>query len=161
MCKNRSMKRIELSPEPPTADGSRIGSEGRGHSAQFMAARDSRNRRVPGPAVRNGRYYGVLWADRGDGWKAARRFPLVDEDDEPIRTFVAAKEAADNCAQSASKARSRNHAGCRDSMPSLRNTWSWLRLNRNERRHAARSLMPWHAGVSISQTCASIGSPLR
>lgn len=34
---------------------------------QFTAARDSRNRRVPGPVVRNGRYFAVLWADGGDG----------------------------------------------------------------------------------------------
>ncbi len=63
------------------------------HSAQFMAARDSRNRRISGLSIRNGRFYGVLWADRGDGRKTARRFPLLDESGEPIRTLSAAKDA--------------------------------------------------------------------
>ncbi len=31
------------------------------HGAQFMAARDSRNRRVFGICVRNGRFCGQLW----------------------------------------------------------------------------------------------------
>jgi len=60
-----------------------------------MAARDSRNRRIAGLSTRNGRFYGVLWADRGDGKKTARRFPLVDESGEPIRTLTAAKDALD------------------------------------------------------------------
>src|SRR4051812_9046825 len=89
------MKRIELLRVPPPAEGWRIRSGSTRHSAQFMAARDSRNRRVPGLAARNARYYGVLLADRGEGRKAARRFPLVYEDGEPIRTLVAAGEAAD------------------------------------------------------------------
>ena len=45
------------------------------HVAQFTPARDSRNRRVPGLYIRNGRYYCQLWVDRGDGRKSARRFP--------------------------------------------------------------------------------------
>jgi integrase len=65
------------------------------HSAQFMAARDSRNRRIAGLCTRNGRYYGVLWVDRGNGRKAIRRFPLLDEAGEPIRGLAAAKEAFD------------------------------------------------------------------
>ena len=63
--------------------------------AQFMAVRDSRNRRVPGLSTRNGRFYAVLWADRGDGRKGVRRFPLLDEAGEPIRTLSEAKEARD------------------------------------------------------------------
>jgi len=31
------------------------------HVAQFTPARDSRNRRVPGLYIRNGRYYCQLW----------------------------------------------------------------------------------------------------
>ncbi len=46
------------------------------HSAKFVQARDSRNRKVPGLWVRNGRFYACLWVDRGDGKKTARRFPL-------------------------------------------------------------------------------------
>ncbi len=64
--------------------------------AQFMAARDSRNRRVSGLCTRNGRFYAVLWADRGDGRKGVRRFPLTDEAGEPIRTLTAAKAALDS-----------------------------------------------------------------
>jgi integrase len=60
-----------------------------------MAARDSRNRRIPGLATRNGRFYGVLWADRGDGRKGVRRFPLLGEDGEAVRTLTDAKEALD------------------------------------------------------------------
>jgi hypothetical protein len=60
-----------------------------------MAARDSRNRRIAGLSTRNGRFYGVLWADRGDGRKTARRFPLRDESGEPVRTVTAAKDALD------------------------------------------------------------------
>ena len=65
------------------------------HKAQFIAARDSRNRRVSGLATRNGRFYAVLWADRGDGRKGVRRFPLLDDNDEPIRTLSKAKDALD------------------------------------------------------------------
>src|SRR5260370_11414156 len=63
------------------------------HGGQFIAARDSRNRRVPGLYTRNGRYYAALWADRGDGRKTTRRFPLVDDDGFPIRALTAAKDA--------------------------------------------------------------------
>lgn len=68
---------------------------GLSHSAKFTSARDSRNRRVPGLYLRNGRYYGQLWVDLGNGKKGPRRFPLVDGDNEPIRTLQAAKEAID------------------------------------------------------------------
>jgi integrase len=58
-----------------------------------MPAYDSRNRRVPGLSIRNGRYYGQLWRDVGNGKKAPRRIALFDWDNEPIRTLHAAKEA--------------------------------------------------------------------
>src|SRR5512133_744684 len=63
------------------------------HRAQFIAARDSRNRRVPGLYVRNNRYYAQLWIDLGNGKKSARRFPLRDETGEAVRSLLAAKDA--------------------------------------------------------------------
>jgi integrase len=63
------------------------------HAAQFTPARDSRNRRVPGLYVRNGRFYCQLWVDRGDGRKTARRFPLFTPENLPARTLQEAKEA--------------------------------------------------------------------
>ena len=56
------------------------------HRAQFIAARDSRNRRIPGLYLRGGRYYAQLWVDLGNGKKAPRRFPLRDGDNQPVRT---------------------------------------------------------------------------
>src|SRR6266545_2739745 len=63
------------------------------HRAQFTPARDSRNRRVRGLYLRNGRYYCQLWTDLGNGKKGPRRFPLVDGENQPIRTLAAAREA--------------------------------------------------------------------
>jgi integrase len=63
------------------------------HRAQFTPARDSRNRRVRGLYVRNGRYYCQLWTDLGNGKKGPRRFPLVDGDNRPVRSLTAAREA--------------------------------------------------------------------
>ena len=63
------------------------------HAAQFTPARDSRNRRVRGLYVRNGRYYCQLWTDLGNGKKGPRRFPLVDGENQPVRSFAAAREA--------------------------------------------------------------------
>jgi integrase len=63
------------------------------HSAQFIAVRDSRNRRVKGLYQRNGRYYAQLWVDRGFGKKAPRRFPLFTSDNLPVRNVQEAKEA--------------------------------------------------------------------
>ena len=63
------------------------------HRAQFTPARDSRNRRVPGLYIRNGRFYGQLWVELPNGRKGARRLPLLDEDNEPVRSLTAAKEA--------------------------------------------------------------------
>lgn len=66
------------------------------HGAKFTAARDSRNRRVKGILVRNGRFYAQLWVDRGDGRKTARKFPLRTEDGQPVRTLSEAQAAADS-----------------------------------------------------------------
>jgi hypothetical protein len=63
------------------------------HRAQFTPARDSRNRRVRGLYIRNGRYYCHLWTDLGNGNKGPRRFPLVDGDNQPIYSLTAAREA--------------------------------------------------------------------
>jgi integrase len=63
------------------------------HRAQFIAARDSRNRRIPGLYLRGGRFYAQLWVDLGNGKKAARRFPLRDGDNQPVRSVSAAREA--------------------------------------------------------------------
>src|SRR4029077_4160272 len=63
------------------------------HRPQFIAARDSRNRRIPGLYLRGGRFYAQLWVDLGNGKKAPRRFPLRDGDNQPVRTVSAAREA--------------------------------------------------------------------
>ena len=63
------------------------------HGPQFISAVDSRNRRVRGLCTRNGRYYAQLWIDLGKGKKSARRFPLQDEREQPIRSLSAAKDA--------------------------------------------------------------------
>ena len=63
------------------------------HRAQFIPARDSRNRRIPGLYARNDRYYAQLWVDAGNGKKAPRRFALKDGNNEPVRTLNEAKEA--------------------------------------------------------------------
>src|SRR5438874_11425275 len=63
------------------------------HAPQFMPALDSRNRRVPGLCLRNGRYYAQLWIDLGNGKKSARRLPLLDEYKEAVRSLAAAKSA--------------------------------------------------------------------
>jgi len=64
-------------------------------SGQFIGAVDSRNRRISGLMTRNGRFYAVLWADRGDGRKTSRKFPLLDDAGAPLRTVTAAKEAVE------------------------------------------------------------------
>jgi hypothetical protein len=64
------------------------------HGGKFIPARDSRNRRVRGLSVRNGRYYGLLWTGGEDGGKkTSRRFPLSDESGETCTTLAHAKEA--------------------------------------------------------------------
>jgi integrase len=68
-----------------------------------MPAVDSRNRRVRGLCTRNGRYYAQLWVDLGNGKKSARRFPLQDEQEQPIRSLSAAKEALVSLLESRNK----------------------------------------------------------
>ena len=63
------------------------------HRAQFIPARDSRNRRIPGLYRRGDRYYAQLWVDVGNGKKTSRRFALLDEYNQPVRTLSAAREA--------------------------------------------------------------------
>ena len=63
------------------------------HRAQFIPARDSRNRRIPGLYIRGGRYYAQLWVDLGNGKKTTRRFPLRDADNQPVQNITAAREA--------------------------------------------------------------------
>jgi integrase len=63
------------------------------HRAQFIAARDSRNRRIPGLYLRGDRYYAQLWVDVGNGKKTSRRFPLRDGDNQPVQTLSAARAA--------------------------------------------------------------------
>ena len=61
------------------------------HGAEFIIVRDSRNHRVPGLYTRNGRFYGQLWVDRGNGKKASRRFPLIHEEKAPVRDLAGGK----------------------------------------------------------------------
>jgi hypothetical protein len=63
------------------------------HRAQFIAARDSRNRRIPGLYIRGSRYYAQLWVEGGNGKKTTRRFPLRDADNQPVQNISAAREA--------------------------------------------------------------------
>lgn len=63
--------------------------------AKFIAARDSRNRRVPGLYIRNGRFYLQLWTDGAHGKKTARKFPLRRDDGSAVETLTEAKDAAD------------------------------------------------------------------
>ena len=63
------------------------------HCAQFIPARDSRNRRIPGLYIRGDRYYAQLWVDVGNGKKTSRRFPLFGADKQPVQNITAAREA--------------------------------------------------------------------
>jgi integrase len=63
------------------------------HRTQFIAARDSRNRRIPSLYIRGSRYYAQLWIDTGNGKKTSRRFPLRDADNQAVRNISAAREA--------------------------------------------------------------------
>ena len=86
------MKRSETQSNGKiTGTGSSTGA----HGAQFIGVRDSRNRRVPGLYVRNGRYYAQLWVSREDGAKTARKFPLLTRDGLPVANLAEAKEGAD------------------------------------------------------------------
>ncbi|MFZ4777173.1 MAG: tyrosine-type recombinase/integrase [Terrimicrobiaceae bacterium] len=64
------------------------------HRGQFTAARDSRNRRIPGLQVRNGKFYGYLLTENKTGKPAPRRFPLIKtEDGQPCTNLTDAKLA--------------------------------------------------------------------
>ena len=64
------------------------------HGAQFIAARDSRNRKIPGLQIRNGKYYGYLWTETESGKRTPRRFPLSNEGDGlPCSNIAEAKTA--------------------------------------------------------------------
>jgi hypothetical protein len=63
------------------------------HRAQFIPARDSRNRRIPGLYLRGNHYYAQLWVDVGNDKKTSRKFSLRDGDNQPVRTLSAAREA--------------------------------------------------------------------
>ena len=63
-----------------------------------MVPRSLRPRLIPaivisGLYIRNGRYYAQLWVDLGGGRKCPKRFPLFDEDNQPIRNLSGAREA--------------------------------------------------------------------
>ena len=62
-------------------------------AAQFIPARDSRNRRIPSLYLRGDRYYAQLWVDVGNGKKTSRKFSLRDDDNQPVQTLSAAREA--------------------------------------------------------------------
>lgn len=84
------MQSKETAALSPLASGTTLSAA---HRTQFTAVRDSRNRRVPGLYIRNGRYYGQLWVDRGNGKKTARRFPLLNDSEKPACTLAEAKQA--------------------------------------------------------------------
>ena len=64
------------------------GSSTKAHGAQTIGVRDSRNRRVPGLYVRNGRYYAQLWVKRRAP-DCSWHFPSPQRGprDAPARTF--------------------------------------------------------------------------
>jgi integrase len=89
------MQNIE-SPAPPKSPAPVGKSVSRASRQSFVAAKDSRNRKIPGLYTRGRRYYGQVWAERGPGLpKTARRFPLMDEDGQPVAGLTAAREALD------------------------------------------------------------------
>src|SRR4030095_3613295 len=86
-----AMQRNLASPRLHSFSG--IMSMSSNHRAQFIPARDSRNRRILGLYLRGDRYYAQLWVDVGNGKKTSRRFPLRDGDNQPVQTLSAAREA--------------------------------------------------------------------
>lgn len=93
----RSAMKRRARSEPGRADAASdlhgLHSSSKTSRFQFIPARDSRNRRIPGLYFRHGRYYGQLWSDAGNGKKTARRFALKDGDNEPVRNVQEAREA--------------------------------------------------------------------
>ena len=59
----KAMKRTPDEQQVAAPKTLRSKQSGGNHSAQFMPARDSRNRRVPGLYIRNGRFYCQLWVE--------------------------------------------------------------------------------------------------
>lgn len=51
------------------------------HRGQFTAAGDSRNRRIPGLQIRNGKFYGYLLTENKSGKAIPRRFALINSED--------------------------------------------------------------------------------
>jgi integrase len=54
---------------------------------------DSRRRKVKGLYLRGDTYYGSVWCTQENGRKVARRFRLLDPEDQPVKDLNAAKEA--------------------------------------------------------------------
>jgi integrase len=89
------MKNIE-SPKPEQTPAQNEISRADSSRSDFIPAKDSRNRKIPGLYLRGRRYYGQVWAERGPGLpKTARRFPLADEDGQPVAGLTAARAALD------------------------------------------------------------------
>lgn len=65
------------------------------HAVQFIAVRDSRNRRISGLYTRNGRFNGLLWAAGAGDKKIPRRFPLNDPAGVACTNLAQAKDAFD------------------------------------------------------------------
>ena len=59
----------------------------------FLPVLDSRRRKVKGLYLRGDTYYGSVWCTLENGRKAARRFRLLDAEDQPVSDLNAAKEA--------------------------------------------------------------------
>ena len=91
----RGLEPLRISPPDPKSGASANSATLANFTnrAQFIAARDSRNRRVPGLCLRGERYYAHLWVDVGNGTKTSRRFSLRDSDNQPVQTLSAAREA--------------------------------------------------------------------
>jgi hypothetical protein len=64
------------------------------HGAKFIAARDSRNRKIPGLQIRNGKFCGYLWTETESGKRTPRRFPPSNERDSlPCSNIAGVKTA--------------------------------------------------------------------
>jgi len=64
------------------------------HGGQFTAARDSRNRKIPGLQIRGSPFYGYLRTELNSGKFWPRRFPLTNEEDgQPCLNLAQAKLA--------------------------------------------------------------------
>ncbi len=144
------MQSKETAALSPLASGKTLSAA---HRAQFTAVRDSRNRRVPGLYIRNGRYYGQLWVDRGNGKKTARRFPLLNDSGKPAGTLAEAKQAFE-IKRHERRENALPSAGCK---PSARTTARHIsrkrRCSANAPARSKTSGKPSRAGASILRTC--------